>query len=149
MRPLRLATCLLLAALAAACSFGEPFVDRQYTEVNVQKPKPAGADGAVVVCYGNDTPRAKVDTLADEACAGWGLKAVLSQEKRWQCRLTMPHQATYVCIDPEMKFADGQYVNPFSKAAVEAWRAEQVNGPAPLGRKGRAAAKENAGNPNF
>lgn len=146
MRPLRLATSLLLAALAAGCS-SEPFIDREFTEVQVQKPKVAGADGTVVVCYPGGTPRQQLDELAKEACAGWGLQALFVREYRWQCRLTAPHRATYSCIDPNMKFASGAYVNPFDKNSVEQWRDEQVNGPAPVGRKARAAAKEKAARP--
>jgi hypothetical protein len=142
MRP-PLATVILLAALAAGCS-SEPFVDREYIEVHIQKPKVAGATGAVIVCYPGGTPRQQLDELAGEACAGWGLQALFTKEARWQCRLTAPHQATYSCIDPDMKFANGVYVNPFQKDSVERWRDEQANGPTPAGRNGRAAARDKA-----
>jgi len=119
---------LLVAAVTslAACSMGEPFVERDtnfvITSPVITKPKRAGYNGVVTVCYTSDTLPATRDTLAAEACAQWGLSAVLSSLQPWQCRLTVPHRALYACIDPEMRNEDDSYVNPFNEGAVARWR---------------------------
>jgi hypothetical protein len=126
---------VLLTAALAGCS-GEAFVDRNYMSVGARKEKlPGTNDGSITVCYTSDTPQARRDELAREACAAFGLDAVLATERRWQCRLTAPHLANYRCIDPAMRFSDGRYANPFSKDSVERWKAEQAG----TSSQGRAA----------
>ncbi|SEH45700.1 hypothetical protein [Magnetospirillum fulvum] len=128
----------LVAALTAltACSLGDPFVDRektfQITNPGWGKPKLAGYDGVVNVCYGDDTTPATRDALAAEACAEWGLSARLIVRRLWQCRLTVPHLAIYSCIDPAMRNENGYYINPFNAAQVDQWqRAHSTAAPAP------------------
>ncbi|EPY00527.1 hypothetical protein [Magnetospirillum fulvum] len=127
---------LLVAAVTslAACSIGEPFVDRDTTFVItspvISKPKRAGYNGSVTVCYTDDTLPATRDALAAEACAAWGLTAVQNSVQLWQCRLTVPHKAIYLCIDPAMRYEDGSYVNPFSESAVADWRKAHPTQPA-------------------
>ncbi|MFD2234699.1 hypothetical protein [Phaeospirillum tilakii] len=124
----------LTAAMAvlAGCSSSDAFIDRNYAKatLEVSKPKPAGYDGQVRVCYGGDTPREDRDRLAEEACTQWGLHAVLILDQPWQCRLLVPHLATYACVDPAMRFKDGRYVDPFSTGAVDQWRNSQPRQPA-------------------
>ncbi|CCG41940.1 hypothetical protein [Magnetospirillum molischianum] len=132
---------LVVAAMTslAACSLGEPFVERDrnnlYNTPTVPKPKRAGYNGFVNVCYTSDTLPAERDLLAAEACTEWGLTAVLSYTQRWQCRMTVPHLAVYACIDPAMRNEDGSYVNPFEEEAVTTWRkthpAKTTPAPAP------------------
>lgn len=134
---MRLFRPLFLAAAVtslAACSMGEPFVERDttffITSPVITKPKRAGYNGVVNVCYTSDTPPATRNTLAAEACAAWGLSAVLSSLQPWQCRLTVPHKAIYACIDPAMRWDDGSYVNPFNEGAVAEWRKKHPARPA-------------------
>ena len=125
-RSLRLVPIALAAASVAACS-GAPFVDRNYMTVTVSKEKLPGArTGEIKVCYNSDTTPAAMDALANEACDVFGLKAVLVNINRWQCRLTVPHLASYRCVDPNRRFADGHYVDLFSKQSVMRWRREQA-----------------------
>ncbi|MGE5502916.1 MAG: hypothetical protein ACM31L_00700 [Actinomycetota bacterium] len=128
MRPTRLLAVFLAAAALAGCVRGEAFVDRAY-DATVQKPKPAGWNGLVSVCYTNETPAAERERLAAEACADWGLRPLLYSVQTYQCRLTVPHLAVYRCIDPAMRFANGSYVNPFSRNDVEAWQDEKAGKP--------------------
>lgn len=121
-RPLAVA---LIAALVAGCSSGDAFVDRLYMTKTIKKQKLPGWDGSVVVCYGSDAPRETRDQLASEACAVYGLKALLSREYHWQCRFTVPHRADYQCYDPDMRLANGRLINPFDGSQVQAWKREQ------------------------
>jgi len=130
---------LLVVALTslAACSLGEPFVERektfQITNPGWSKPKLAGYDGVVNVCYGGDTLPATRDALAAEACAEWGLSARLNALQPWQCRLTVPHMAIYKCVDPAMRDENGDYINPFNAAEVNEWhRTHPTPAPAPV-----------------
>lgn len=119
---------LVVAAMTsvAACSIGEPFVDRDTTFVItnpvISKPKRAGYNGVVTVCFTSDTLPATRDAMAAEACAAWGMTAIEAGVQRWQCRLTVPHKALYNCVDPAMRNEDGSYVNPFNEGAVAEWR---------------------------
>lgn len=132
MRRLRLVSALLPVILLSACSGGEAFVDRGYTRTTVAKQKLPGHDGVVEVCFGGDTPRAERDKLAEDACAVYGLEARLVLERRWQCRLTVPHHARYACIDPNMRLANGGLVDPFDASMVAQWKQEQkLTAPAP------------------
>lgn len=120
----RIAVVLTLAAVLGACS-SSAFVDRREMENSIRKQKLPGYDGQVKVCYDDDTPRAERDRLAAEACEVYGLKAWLSSERKWQCRATVPHLADYRCYDPDMRMADGRYVDPFSNSDIKAWRRER------------------------
>ncbi len=121
MTPYRILAALMVLA-AAGCSSGDAFVDRDYMKVTVRKQKMPGYNGDIRVCYGSDTPRATRDTLAADACEVYGLKAALLQELPWQCRFTVPHLASYACVDPGMQLTNGAYVNPFSPDQVMLWR---------------------------
>ncbi|BAE52758.1 hypothetical protein [Paramagnetospirillum magneticum] len=121
----RSAALIVALAVLGGCSSGNAFVDRHEMDRSVKKQKLPGYDGQVTVCYEGDTPRAERDRLAAEACEVYGLKAVLVTERRWQCRMTAPHLASYYCFDPEMRMADGHLVNPFSNAQVKAWQTER------------------------
>ncbi|OAN50130.1 hypothetical protein A6A04_01600 [Paramagnetospirillum marisnigri] len=130
MHPLRPVAFALIVLVLAGCADGGAFVDRNYTVMSVKKQKLPGYNGQVLVCYDDKTPLAKRDELAGEACEVYGLKSMLVLEQKWQCRVTKPHQATYACYDPEMRMADGRYVNPFSGSQVNAWAQEQGKAPA-------------------
>ncbi len=123
---------LTLIALSGlvGCADGEAFVDRNYMTLSVRKQKLPGYNGQVIVCFDSAAPTAKRDALAAEACEVYGLKAMLVEEQRWQCRATVPHMATYGCFDPTMRLADGSYVNPFSSSQVELWRKQRKGGEA-------------------
>jgi hypothetical protein len=125
MHAIRTTAFVLLIALLGGCSMGEAFVDRREMDKSIKKQKLPGYDGQVSVCYGDDTPRAERDRLAAEACEVYGLKAILVTEYKWQCRLTVPHMASYYCYDPDMRMADGSLVNPFSNSQVKAWEGER------------------------
>jgi hypothetical protein len=133
MHAVRIVASILLLGLAGGCSSGEAFVDRNYMQKSIKKQRLPGYDGTVTVCFGSDTPRAERDRLAAEACEVYGLKPVLSNETKWQCRLTVPHQANYYCHDPDMRMADGRLVNPFSSSQVKAWEEERRAGGRPAG----------------
>jgi hypothetical protein len=121
----RSAALLIALAVLGACSSSTAFVDRREMERSVKKPKLPGYTGQVTVCYDGATSRQERDRLATEACEVYGLKAMLSDEVKWQCRLTTPHTANYHCYDPDMRMADGGLVNPFSNSQVKAWRRER------------------------
>lgn len=121
---------IVLLAVLGGCSSGEAFVDRGEMVASYKKQRLPGYDGTVRVCYDSVTPRAERDKLAAEACEVYGLKALLSTEQRWQCRMSTPHLASYYCYDPDMRMADGTLVNPFSNSQVQAWRKEQMAGKA-------------------
>lgn len=121
MHPSRLFFLVMVSVLATGCSSGDAFVDRAYMSKSVKKQKLPGYNGVVSVCYGSDTPRQVRDDLAREACAVYGLQPLLQLETPWQCRFTVPHQASYACIDPEMRGPNGGYINPFNASQVENW----------------------------
>jgi len=110
--------------LLAGCSSADVFADRGYATRNseIDKPKRAGTDGVVRICYTSETKLAERDRLASEACAPWGLIAVLVRDQPWQCRLLVPHLATYACVDPTMRYEDGSYADPFHQGQVDEWR---------------------------
>lgn len=111
---------LLLAGLVSGCA-GEPFVDQGVT-VSIQKtPNPILKGGTLDVCHSDSTPQAEITALADEQCATHGLKAVLVHRNRWQCRATSPHVSTFRCYDPDLRAADGTYLNPFNQNQVAEW----------------------------
>ncbi|MBC7908023.1 MAG: hypothetical protein H7Y60_14945 [Rhodospirillaceae bacterium] len=111
---------LLLAGLVSACAV-EPFVDLG-TAVTVQKTAPASTLGGIIyICHSDDTPWNQVTTLAEEQCGTHGLKPLLMETQRWQCRATSPNRTRFSCVDPNMRNADGSYVSPFDRTAVAAW----------------------------
>jgi len=122
----RMILVVLVSAVVSGCSGPQAFVDRNYLTPGIRKQKLPGYDGFVTVCHDGDTPRETRDLLAREACEVYGLQPVLVQENRWQCRLTMPHRATYGCVDPAMRFDNGGYVNPFSPGQVELWQKQRA-----------------------
>ena len=126
MHPSRLILMMVVSTLIAGCSSGEAFVDRNYITMSVKKQKLPGYNGTLVVCYGDDTPRERRDQLAADACAVYGLQPLLTLDQRWQCRLTVPHAATYACIDPAMRMPNGAYINPFIAGQVQMWRNTQT-----------------------
>ena len=128
MHPSRLFFLVMVSAFVAGCSSGDAFVDRSYMTKSVKKQKLPGYAGTLIVCYGSDTPRAVRDDLAREACGVYGLQPLLQLETRWQCRFTVPHSATYACVDPNMRTPSGGYINPFNASQVEAW--SKANGKA-------------------
>ncbi len=131
MHAVRSTALILLVALVGGCSSGDAFVDRGYVQKSIKKQKLPGYDGMVTVCYNGETPRVERDRLAGEACEVYGLKAILSTERQWQCRLTVPHRAEYNCYDPDLRMADGRLVNPFSSSQVKAWQRERQKSGAP------------------
>ena len=122
MHPSHLFFLVVVSALTVGCSSGEAFVDRSYMTKSVKKQKLPGYNGVVYVCYGSDTPKSVREDLARDACGVYGLEQRIMIEAPWQCRFTVPHLATYACIDPEMRTPSGSYVNPFNASQVEVWR---------------------------
>ena len=128
MHPSRLFFLVMVSALGVGCSSGDAFVDRGYMTKSVKKQRLPGYAGTITVCYGSDTPRTVRDDLAREACGVYGLQPVMRTERRWQCRFTVPHSATYSCVDPNMRTPTGGYINPFNAGLVDAW--SKANGKA-------------------
>ncbi|KIL99743.1 hypothetical protein CCC_03915 [Paramagnetospirillum magnetotacticum MS-1] len=122
---LRSAALIIVLAVLGGCSSGDAFVDRAEMAKSIKKQKLPGYNGQVTVCYDSETPKAERDRLAAEACEVYGLKAQLTSETPWQCRMTAPHRAQYYCYDPDMRMADGSLVNPFSNSQVKAWNRER------------------------
>jgi hypothetical protein len=116
---------VLLAGLVAACADPEPFIDQGVT-VTVDKTKPLSDAGSFPICYSARTSAAQVEQLAREHCGALGLQPIMTQASRWQCRATSPHQNTYRCVDPDLREADGSYINPLDTRAVAMW--EKLNG---------------------
>lgn len=126
MHPSRLILMMVASIAVTSCSSGNAFVERNYMATETKKQKLPGYAGQLTVCYGTDTPREQRDELARDACAVYGLQALLIQELRWQCRFTVPHAASYACIDPKMRMPNGAYINPFSASQVGMWRRSQT-----------------------
>lgn len=121
---------LLLPALVSACA-EDPFVDHG-TVPNVQKPTdPVLGTGAFTICHGGQTPAQQVTALAEEQCGAWGLTVRQGLTERWQCRASAPHRTTFRCVDPNMRDAKGEYINPLDREAVTAWE-KQTGQTAPL-----------------
>lgn len=82
--------------------------------------------GTVIVCY-NDADARAARALAEETCAEYGLKSQWQSADRMQCKLTAPQRMIFRCYDPKMIFANGGWVNPFSKNQIKLWQDEQIS----------------------
>lgn len=126
MRALRSAPLLLLAGLLAGCAEG-PFVEVPVSQ-SVEKPvDTVKYSGTVDICYNRSTPWAEVEALAAESCAKEGYHATLVEKQPWQCRVTAPHRAHFVCSIPGMVDAQGRPINASDSKAIEAWRKRTGN----------------------
>lgn len=113
---------LMLATLAASGCAEEPFAGRQ---INTFLDKPVNTvltTGQVSVCYADGTPRATIEAVAAEACGEYGYFASPTYDRRYQCRITAPHEANFACYHPEMTDAKGQRINPSNEKAVAEWQ---------------------------
>jgi hypothetical protein len=112
---------LLLAGLLAGCA-ESPFVDTPVSQ-SVEKPADTAMEsGTVAVCHKDSTPWAEIELLARESCAKYGFEATLQNRRRWDCRMTAPHRATFSCTLAGLVDETGAAINPSNKAAVDAWR---------------------------
>lgn len=117
---------LLLAGLLAGCAEG-PFVEAPVSQ-SVEKPvDTVKHSGTVDICYNRSTPWTEVEALAAESCAKEGYHATLAEKQPWQCRVTAPHRAHFVCSIPGMVDAQGRPINASDSKAIEAWRKRTGN----------------------
>lgn len=54
----------------------------------------------ISICFSDGDKLATLQKLADEECARGQKKAHYLGYQRWQCRLMVPHLASFVCLDP-------------------------------------------------
>lgn len=81
--------------------------------------------GTVIVCY-NDEDAKAARALAADTCAEYGMKSLWVSADRMQCKMSAPNRMVFRCYDPQMRFANGAWVNPFSKNMVKMWQMEQM-----------------------
>ncbi len=117
----------VLASLAvlAACDTGGPYV---YMDPTVRLTKTIDVirtTGTFSICF-EDGEEKQVAELAAETCGGYHLVPLKYTVQRDQCSMTKPHRATYYCIDPRMRMANGTYINPLNNVAVTAWLNQQA-----------------------
>jgi len=118
----RFAVLVPLVALGACAE--APFLDRGPLITLQKQGDLPHRMGAFTICY-NDGDLEKVNQLARETCAQYGLVPLVGLATRDQCRLTAPQSQQFQCADPKMRFADGTYVNPFKSAEVRRWHQQQ------------------------
>lgn len=113
---------LLLATLAVTGCAEEPFANRQI-DTYLDKPlNTVTTDGEVTVCHADSAPWAQVEAVAADACGAYGYLASHAYTRRYQCRLTAPHESLFACYHPEMTDANGKLINPSDEQAVAAWQ---------------------------
>lgn len=118
-------TALALLAVLGGCSSGGPYVYIDPTVTLTKVPDLIRKNGYFMVCHGDDELGA-ADGLAAETCADYyKLTALRMADRRYQCSWSKPHLAVYYCVNPEMRMADGRYVNPLNKTDVAQWQAQQ------------------------
>lgn len=118
-----LALAVLLFAVSA-CESTSPFVYHEHAMAVGKDADLVRKFGAFTICHG-DADADKAATLAVETCAEYGLKARLASEMRYQCSIAEPHLSQYVCINPDMRMKNGNYINPLNKKQVQDWKEEQ------------------------
>ena len=118
----RFAVLVSLVALGACAE--APFLDRGPLITLQKQGDLPHRMGLFTICY-NDGDLDKVNQLARETCAQYGLVPLVGLATRDQCRLTAPQSQQFQCADPKMRFADGAYVNPFKTSEVQQWHLEQ------------------------
>ena len=116
---------LAMAWGLAGCTLAEPpFV---YTNVQLSVAKQSDQirqTGLLAVCYHDpDLPQARA--LALSSCRQYGLQMMERVIQHHQCKLSAPEKLVVRCYDPQMRFADGSWVNPLNSTEVHAWRVEQ------------------------
>ncbi|MGE4278563.1 MAG: hypothetical protein AB7G62_03185 [Magnetospirillum sp.] len=115
-------TLLLLATLVVTGCAEEPFAQR---EISTALDKPINSvtkSGQVTVCYSDSSPWTEVEAIAADACGEYGYLASFTYSRRYQCRVTAPHEALFNCYHPEMTNAQGQLINPSDEKTVAEWQ---------------------------
>ncbi|MBR9972012.1 hypothetical protein [Magnetospirillum sulfuroxidans] len=119
---MRVASFVLIAATALAGCAEAPFVEREINS-NVDKPiNNVTTNGTAIVCHADSAPWAAVEAEAADACGQYGYFSRFVQTRRYQCRITAPHQSTFACYHPDMTDAKGVLINPSDEKAVLAWQ---------------------------
>ena len=115
--------CLLLSACAE-----EPFVDSTSKQLDtigqasVHKQKQdIVRKGFGEVCFAANATADSIQQAANDACADYGLQAVMDHVVKYQCRITNPHLAIFRCVDPAMRDEKGSFINVFDPVAVGKW----------------------------
>lgn len=81
----------------AACAKPDPFVETpDLGKLGRSKAEYKNAQ----ICFSDGDRLSSLQKLADEECAKGQKKAVYIGYQRWQCRLTVPHLASFACVDP-------------------------------------------------
>ncbi|MBI5119791.1 MAG: hypothetical protein HZA67_02195 [Rhodospirillales bacterium] len=103
--PFQVPPARLLALLLglAACSQPEAFVE---TPDLGKLGRTKALYERVTVCFTDKDNLSKIQKLADEECARGQKKAHYLGFQRWQCRLTVPHLAQFVCLAPDQSPGD-------------------------------------------
>ncbi len=99
---------LFLALALAACSRPEPFVE-------IPDLGKTGRSKAlyeqVTICFSKGDSLETLKKMAGEECAKGQKTAHYLGYQRWQCRLTVPHLASFVCLDPNQALGNkSQYL---------------------------------------
>lgn len=121
MRAARLALFAATTTMLAACAEA-PFAD-QGVESTIDKPvNTVTTHGYAIICHADSTPWAEVEAEAAYACGDYGYFSEFRYTKRYQCRVTAPHQSMFTCYHPEMTDAKGRLISPADEKAVAEWQ---------------------------
>jgi hypothetical protein len=110
---------LFLALLLglASCARPEPFVETpDLGKVTRTKAK----FEQISVCYSDGDRMETLSKLAGEECAKDQKVAHYLGHQRWQCRLTVPHLASFVCLPPDQAVGDKRQYLPGQNTGLPA-----------------------------
>ncbi|MBF0355585.1 MAG: hypothetical protein HQL43_10165 [Alphaproteobacteria bacterium] len=91
----------------AACAKPEPFVETP--DLGSAGRKKALYE-QVAVCFSDGDSLETLKKLAGEECAKGQKTAHYIGHQRWQCRLTVPHLASFACLDQNQDFNRKRYL---------------------------------------
>ena len=101
----------------AACGRPEPFVE---TPDLGKLGRSKALYERVAVCFDEGESLEKLKKLAGEECAKGQKVAHYLGYQRWQCRLTVPHLASFVCLPPEQTLGDKRRYLPSQDTGLPA-----------------------------
>jgi hypothetical protein len=110
-----------ITAMLTACAEA-PFADHGLNSLIDKPVNSVLRDGMVTICHAGSAPWTEVEAEAVYACGEYGYFSKFQDTLRYQCRITAPHQSTFICYHPEMTDAKGRLINPANEKAVAEWQ---------------------------